>query len=170
MDNKNPLLLLMLFCSIILTSCSSSEEIVPEPNAKTEAVSSKAESTPKKSIEKDILNLINDYRTSNGLSKLNELSIITSQTSSHTEYMISKNRASHDNFYQRRDYLVKNAKANRVGENVAYGYTNAKSVVKAWLKSEGHRKNIEGDFNHFDITAKQNKNGKWYYTNIFIKK
>lgn len=169
MNNRHPLLLLMLFCSIILTSCSSSEEVLETPNAQTETAKSEIVNY-RKNIEKDILNLINDYRVSNGLSKLSELSIITTQTYNHTQYMISKNKASHDNFNKRKKFLVQNAKANKVGENVAYGYTTAKSVVKAWLKSESHRKNIEGDFNHFDITAEQNKNGKWYYTNIFIKK
>lgn len=160
----------MLFCSIILTSCSSSEEVLETPtNAQTETAKSEI-ANPRKDIEKDILNLINDYRTSNGLSKLSELSIITTQTDNHTQYMISKNKASHDNFNNRKKFLVQNAQASRVGENVAYGYTTAKSVVKAWIKSDSHRKNIEGDFNHFNITAEKNKNGRWYYTNIFIKK
>ena len=57
-----------------------------------------------------------------------------------------------------------------MSENVAYGFTNAESVVNAWLNSEGHRHVIEGDFTNFDISAEKDEEGKWYFTNIFIKK
>ena len=63
-----------------------------------------------------------------------------------------------------------NAGALNVGENVAYAYSSAQSVVNAWLNSPSHRSNIEGDFTDFDISAEQNEDGKWYYTNIFIKR
>jgi uncharacterized protein YkwD len=53
---------------------------------------------------------------------------------------------------------------------VAFGYTTAESLVKAWLKSEVHKATIEGDFTNFDISAEKGTDGKWYYTNIFIKK
>ena len=48
--------------------------------------------------------------------------------------------------------------------------SNAQSVVNAWLNSDGHRQNIEGDFTDFDISAEQNANGQWYFTNIFVKR
>ena len=69
-----------------------------------------------------------------------------------------------------KEYLSKNANAIGVGENVAYGYSTAESVVNAWIKSEGHKKNIEGDFTHFEVTAEKSSDDKWYFTNIFIKK
>lgn len=30
----------------------------------------------------------------------------------------------------------------RLGENIAYGYPTARSVVRAWMRSPGHRRNI----------------------------
>jgi uncharacterized protein YkwD len=84
--------------------------------------------------------------------------------------MIEHDNVSHDNFYQRKTYLVSNVGANKVSENVAYGFTSAESVVNAWLNSDGHRANIEGNYTDFDISAEQNSEGKWYYTNIFVKK
>lgn len=168
MNNKNPLMLLLILFSILtITSCSS-EEGAPVEALKERTVTSVK--TPLKSIETEILDLVNNHRTGKGLSKLRKLEIIRTQTHEHTDYMIANDTISHDNFLKRQVYLERNAKANRVGENVAYGYRSAKSVVKAWLKSESHRRNIEGDFNHFNITAKQSKNGKWYYTNIFVRK
>ena len=123
-----------------------------------------------KPIEADILDLINSYRVDNGFSSLNKLQTIKSQTSNHTNYMIEKDEVSHDFFYQRKEYLAENADAVKVGENVAYGYSTAEAVVNAWIKSNGHRENIEGDYTHFEVTAEKSANGKWYYTNIFVKK
>ena len=57
-----------------------------------------------------------------------------------------------------------------MSENVAYGFSSAESLVNAWLNSASHRENIEGDFTDFDISAEKNNEGKWYFTNIFIKR
>ncbi|GAA4281905.1 CAP domain-containing protein [Gaetbulibacter aestuarii] len=123
-----------------------------------------------KPIEVETLNLINEYRTSKGLSPLNNMNIIKSVAETHTDYMVEINQVNHDNFYERSAYLKENAGATNVSENVAYGYTSAQSLVNAWVNSDSHRANIEGDFTDFDISAEQNSEGKWYYTNIFIKK
>ena len=123
-----------------------------------------------KSIETQILELINNHRLSKGLNALQSMAIVKSTAHSHTDYMVDNQVVSHDNFFARSNYLKTNAGAQRVSENVAYGYTNAESVVRAWLNSDGHRETIIGDFTYFDISAEQDVNGKWYFTNIFIKK
>lgn len=123
-----------------------------------------------KSIEVQILELINNHRLSKGLNPLKGMTLIKSTAHSHTDYMVDTQKVSHDNFFARSNFLKHNAGAQRVSENVAYGFTKAQSVVNAWIKSEGHRENIEGDFTNFEISAEQDAEGKWYYTNIFIKK
>lgn len=123
-----------------------------------------------KTIEIEILELINAHRIDLGLNPLNNLSIIKSVAYTHTDYMVEINQVNHDNFFQRRNSLMQNAGAARVTENVAYGYSSAESVVNAWINSEGHRANLEGDFTDFDISAEQNEEGRWFFTNIFIKK
>ncbi|WP_062060504.1 CAP domain-containing protein [Aquimarina longa] len=123
-----------------------------------------------KSIELEILELINNYRNSIGLRILGTSDIVKSQAYSHTDYMIKQNQMSHDYFHRRKSYLIANTGANKVAENVGYGYSSAKSVVNAWIKSDSHRETIEGDYTDFDISVEQNKNGVLYYTNIFIKK
>ncbi len=123
-----------------------------------------------KTIETQILELINNHRLSLGLNPLGKMDLIKSQAYSHTEHMVIENQVSHDNFFQRSNFLKANAGAKFVSENVAYGYTKAESVVNAWLKSESHKENIEGDFTNFDVSAEQNSEGDWFYTNIFIRK
>jgi len=123
-----------------------------------------------KVIEIEILELINNHRLSIGLDVLNGMGTIKAQAYGHTDYMIDKSVISHDNFLQRKANLTNSEGASRVGENVAYAYSSSESVVNAWLNSEGHRNVIEGDYTDFDIFAKKDESGKYYYTNIFIKK
>ena len=123
-----------------------------------------------KLIELEILELINNYRIEMDLAPLANLSIIKSVAFTHTDYMVSVNQVNHNNFFQRKTSLVENASAIKVTENVAYAYSSAESVVKAWLNSPAHKANIEGDFTDFDISAEKNSEGKWYFTNIFIKR
>ncbi len=123
-----------------------------------------------KTIEIQILELINNHRLSLGLNPLEHMDIIKSQAYNHTEHMVVENQVSHDNFFERSNYLKANAGAKYVSENVAYGYTKAETVVNAWLNSASHRENIEGNFTDFDVSAEQNSEGRWFYTNIFINK
>ena len=159
---KLPLLALLA----VLTFSCSTDSI----DDKAEAITQNLVIPAPKPIEIEILELINNHRLSIGLNPLESMGLIKSQAYSHTDYMVDKNVVNHDNFYVRSNFLKQNAKAVKVSENVAYGYTSAQSVVNAWIKSESHRANIEGDFSDFDISAETNSEGKWYYTNIFIKK
>ncbi|WP_136480971.1 CAP domain-containing protein [Cognatitamlana onchidii] len=126
--------------------------------------------TQAKAIELEILNLINDHRRSLGLKALEDMSIVKSVAYSHTDYMVDNDVVSHDNFYTRSSFLKSNVGAKKVSENVAYGFGTAQGVVNAWIKSENHKANLEGDYTNFDISAEKNDNGRWYFTNIFIKK
>jgi uncharacterized protein YkwD len=44
----------------------------------------------------------------------------------------------------------------QVSENVAYNYQSNEGVLNAWLMSDGHKENIEGDYTHFGISIKTN--------------
>ena len=151
---------------LTLMSFSCSTDSIEED--KIDALTSYVPAT--KTIEIEILELINNYRIEKGLNTLGDMSKVKATAYSHTNYMRDKQEVSHDNFYQRSTSLKNNPGASKVGENVAYGYASAQSVVNAWLNSDGHREIIEGDFTNFDVSAEKDPAGKWYYTNIFIKK
>ena len=159
---KLPLLALLAILTFSCTTDSIDE--------KADALVENLVVPPTKAIETEILELVNNHRLSLGLNPLGDLEVVKSVAYSHTDYMVDKNEVSHDNFYTRSNYLKANAGAKKVSENVAYGYSSAESVVKAWIKSDGHRATIEGDFSNFNISAEKNDDGKWYYTNIYIKK
>lgn len=157
--------LLALFAVLTFSSCSTDSL-----DDKADELVLSLKNTEAKAIEIEILDLINDHRVSNGLSLLEDMSVVKSVAYSHTDYMVDNDVVSHDNFYTRSNYLKSNAGAKRVSENVAYGYGTAQGVVNAWIKSESHKANLEGDFTNFDISAEKNEDGRWYFTNIFIKK
>lgn len=147
------------------TSCSTDTAAEDQINSIEVPVAPQA-----KLIEIEIMELINAHRINEGLNPLNDHSTVKAVAYTHTDYMIEVNNVSHDNFFQRKQSLQVNANANIVSENVAYGFNSAESVVNAWLNSPSHKENIEGDYTDFDISAEQNNEGKWYFTNIFIKR
>jgi uncharacterized protein YkwD len=163
---KLPTLLPLTALFMLLTFSCSTDSIEED---KIEAIASTF--VPQtKAIEVEVLELINNHRINIGLSPLNGMTTIKAQAYGHTDYMIENDEVSHANFFQRKNNLINDAGALSVAENVAYAFTTPESVVNAWLNSEGHKNVIEGDYTNFDISAEKDENGKWYYTNIFIKK
>ncbi|MES2811464.1 MAG: CAP domain-containing protein [Bacteroidota bacterium] len=159
-------IIFLVFVSLTLFSCSKEEVASSEPKTSSQ-VNVKYNYT---SDELEVLNLINNYRASKGLNILEKIDYIATVSEGHDHYMISVGEISHNNFQDRYEALVTNLGAKTVSENVAYNYSTPQGVFKAWLASEGHRLNIEGDFTHFGISIRANAEGKKYYTNLFMKK
>ena len=148
-----------------LSSCSkdSIEEMEPaELNTEVPAVAYSG-------IEIEVLELVNAYRVQKGLPELQYLDPASIQAQLHNEHMMEKDEVCHHDFPSRYSALVNKANARTVSENVAYGYRTAEGAVNAWIKSEGHEKNMSGDFTHFGISVKQDEEGNFYYTNIFLR-
>ncbi len=122
--------------------------------------------------EVTILNLINKYRSSLGKTPLVMNEIISTASYDHSLRMAQgKIPFGHAGFDDRIGKLLKQlAPANSGSENVAFSPKGAGSVVHNWLNSDGHRENIEGDYNYAGVGIAQAKNGYKYYTVIFIKK
>ena len=117
-----------------------------------------------------ILDVINLYRNSVDLNTIAlDLSYASASAVDHTLYMINENRVSHDNFYERSLALMQSPGVSVVAENVARGYTSAEDVVKAWLSSPAHKKNIEGDYSHMGMGIIQNEEGIYYFTQLFYR-
>lgn len=159
---------------ILVVFASCSKESIEE----TELLSGKAQvefyenvHTNITQIEGDILYYINDHREKNGLQRLEKDFTVQKYTDSHTEYMISKGKISHDLWDARVKSLLSETNGYGAGENVAYGYNTGLQAVIGWLGSEGHLKNIENpEFTHTAVTAKLDKDGNYYFTQIFLKK
>ena len=158
-------ILLLVLLSISLVSCSK-EEMASDENNNTPVNVTYAYSQE----ELQLFNIINDYRASKGLNRLDKIDYMSVKSEEHDHYMISKGGVSHDYFQDRYEALVKNLGAVNVSENVAYNYSTPQGVFNAWLNSAGHKANIEGDFTHIGIATRTNSEGKKFYTNLFMKK
>lgn len=55
-----------------------------------------------------------------------------------------------------------------IAENIAWNYA-PENVVKGWMDSSGHRRNILGNFTHIGVACSMNEDGEPYYTQVFGK-
>jgi uncharacterized protein YkwD len=156
--------LMAIVCHLCFTSCA-----IDDINSDIDTIEIPI-APQAKQIEIEIMELINAHRINQNLNALNNHDTVKAVAFTHTDYMIEVDNVSHDNFFERKQSLQVNANADIVSENVAYGFSSAESVVNAWLNSPSHKDNIEGDFTDFDISAEQNNEGQWFFTNIFIKR
>jgi uncharacterized protein YkwD len=118
-----------------------------------------------------IMNEVNRYRASLGLP-----SLVMNETISNSAYEHSLKMAQgsvpfgHAGFDKRMKALMSQIAASGAAENVAFSPKGPHSVVHNWLNSDGHRENIEGDYNYAGVGIAVAKNGYKYYTIIFVKK
>jgi uncharacterized protein YkwD len=164
----NSKLLRLPFLVVILSfmySCSTEDSNASE--SQSPSIVLNYEYSP---LELETMALINNYRVSIGLNALDKINHVSYKSEEHNKYMIANNVVNHDDFVARSENIIKVLGAKSVSENIAYNYNSAKGALDAWLKSEGHKQNIEGNFTHFGIAIRENPaTGKKYYTNIFVK-
>ena len=165
---KRILLRAMLPLAFMFTLISCSPDSAEETTAPQAELVQNYDYQPN---ELELADLINEYRVSKGLSVLKIVNHISYKSEEHNEYMIEKNVVNHDLFSERSQNIIQVLGAVKVNENIAYNFSTPNSALNAWLKSSGHKANIEGSFTHFGVSIKVNPtNGNKYYTNIFIKK
>lgn len=136
------------------------------------SVAAEATAADIKALQHDILSLVNKHRASLGLNALHMNDMASAEATKHSADM-AKGRMGfgHGGFSQRMQSLNKQLGGLRAtAENVAYGKINAEEVMDMWLKSSGHRKNIEGNFSMMGIGIAQSKDGYLYFTQIFMLK
>jgi uncharacterized protein YkwD len=124
------------------------------------------------SIDSEILEHVNRYRQAKGLKPLVMETAISEEATNHSRAMANR-RASfgHDGFESRVKKIAQKLGGLRASaENVAYGHLDAKEVVNNWLKSPGHRKNIEGKYTITGIGVVKAKDGTLFFTQIFASK
>lgn len=124
-------------------------------------------------VEARVQLLINQHRADKGLAPLTLSDVITTQARQHSRNMADGTTPfSHDGFQERVDAIKKQINIGAAGENVAMnsGYTDpARTAFDGWIKSDGHRANIEGDYNLTGIGVSQSSTGAYYLTQIFAK-
>lgn len=95
--------------------------------------------------EKRVVELVNEIRVENGLSKLTLNSELSAVARLKSQDMKDKNYFSHTSptygspFDMMKQFGISYKTA---GENIAYGYVTPEAVVDGWMNSPGHRANI----------------------------
>ena len=105
--------------------------------------------TNRADLAAQVVSLINQYRASMGLSQLAVSSTLTASSTWKSLHMAAYGYFAHDDpappvarsAYQRAKDC--GFAGTYWGENIAWGYTTAQSVVNGWLGSSGHKANIE---------------------------
>jgi uncharacterized protein YkwD len=168
------IVLISLGLLAILPNCT---QLTPTQSLSPNPMNTNLASSSIIDLEKAVNQQINQYRLSKKLPPLSINPRITQQARIHSENMASgKVKFSHDGFEGRAKAILSEGSANAipyqsVAENVAYnmGYTDpVRNAVEGWIKSDGHRKNMEGQFNLTGIGIAKNAKGEYYFTQIFV--
>lgn len=105
----------------------------------------------------------NAKRDNNGLDPLTRNACLKTMARKQARRMARKGQM----FHQRLGRVQDRCDVGWAGENVAYGFGTGKAVVKAWIKSPGHRENIlRPQFESMGIAAVR-RNGVWWVAQVF---
>jgi len=115
--------------------------------------------------------LVNAERQKNGLNTLKGNNEVTGLARAKSQDMVDNNYFSHQSpTYGSPFDMLKSAGVSYMyaGENIAINQT-ADGAFKAWMNSEGHRKNIlNPNFTELGVGIATKGNGSYVYTQLFI--
>jgi uncharacterized protein YkwD len=159
-------------CALLLAGCESTapSEIT---NGTPAATAPAPPATPASPTVTAIVDLTNQERTRQGLSVLRSEVRLGEAARLQVEQMIRAARLDHvlaDAQYPRPEDRLAAAGYTwqAYGENLAFGYPDARSVVQGWMDSPGHRANILGtSFTEIGVATGVDQNGRPYYAQMF---
>ena len=128
---------------------------------------------PGRAFELEVVRLVNVERAKSGLKPLTENWELSRVARYKSNDMKDKGYFSHTSptygspFDMMKSFGIRYSYA---GENIAYGQRTAAEVMKGWMNSEGHRKNIMSpNFTQIGVGYAVNSKGTPYWTQMFIK-
>ncbi len=106
-------------------------------------------------FEEEVLRLVNDIRRRAGLSALRATSRLMDSALEHTKFMARRRRLQHTTA--------------SVAENIAFGQSSPAEVVRSWMKSSGHRRNIlNPNYKVTGVAAVADASGRLYWGQQFL--
>ncbi|MEG5044929.1 CAP domain-containing protein [Microcoleus sp. B4-C1] len=162
---------LISICLGLLTILPKCDTFIPTRSLPQTPMNTNVASSAITDLEKAVNQQINQYRASKKLPPLSVDPRITQIARIHSEDMAKgKVSFSHDGFEGRAKAIT--IPYQSVAENLAYnmGYSDpVRNAVEGWIKSDGHRKNMEGQFNVTGIGVAKNAKGEYYFTQLFVR-
>ncbi|WP_143953266.1 CAP domain-containing protein [Robertkochia solimangrovi] len=155
---------LSLMTLLVMFSCSNEEAEIYE-------VTEEEVYAEFPEMGKDVMILTNEYRSeSYDLNTLEFSQEAYDMALAQCIYMADSKKLEHANFSNRASKLASKVDADAVAENIAAYYTSAEDTFVGWTLSEGHNKNLLGDFTHAAVAVISNSKGEYFYTQVFFKK
>ncbi|MEG4351127.1 CAP domain-containing protein [Microcoleus sp. LAD1_D3] len=155
----------------LLTILPKCDTFIPTRSLPQTPMNTNVASSAITDLEKAVNQQINQYRASKKLPPLSIDPRISQVARIHSEDMAKgKVSFSHDGFEGRAKAIT--VPYQSVAENLAYnfGYNDpVRNAVEGWIKSDGHRKNMEGQFNVTGIGVAKNAKGEYYFTQLFVR-
>ena len=149
------------------------DQIADSPPSPSEAPEGESTS-PYADLEQAIHAEVNEYRAKQGLPPLTLDREISEIAREHSQDMAAGQvEFGHGGFEQRVQAIARVIPYRRAAENVAYnqGYQDPGSqAVEGWINSPGHRVNMEGSFDLTGIGVVRTSDGKYYFTQMFIRR
>ncbi len=146
---------------------------VEEPVEPQAAESQNPVASPSGSYEKQVIDLVNQERSKNGLQPLKENPELSNVAEAKAIDMRDNNYFSHTSpvygspFDMMKQFGIKYTSA---GENIAAGQRTPQEVMNGWMNSEGHRANIlNSNFTEIGVGYVTDSNGKTYWVQHFIR-
>ena len=158
----------VITAAIGFSMCSKSSAVEEETRFVESLGEEKAIIDPAK-LEEELITLVNNHRTAIGESTLQLSPSSYTHAKGHNDYMISKNKLSHDNFDARASKIALEIDAVEISENVARYYSSAEKTLDGWLNSSSHKTTLEGNFTHTTLSVQLDKEGRPYFTQIFMR-
>ncbi|NOT53407.1 MAG: CAP domain-containing protein [Deltaproteobacteria bacterium] len=133
-----------------------------------------ANETSLTALEREVHALVNEHRQDLGLRPLAYDGEIARHARRHSQEMAGgRGSVDHDGAEERRAALSRRMEFNGFAENVAMNNSatsrTAEVTVRGWLKSAGHRRNMEGDFTLTGIGVARSDTGSYFFTQIFLR-
>jgi uncharacterized protein YkwD len=132
-----------------------------------------AEPEQVRSLERQVLDLVNEYRDQQGLPRLKSEPAIAEIARGHSRDMAARGAISHQGFEDRFKALQEAVKAFRAAaENVAMNQGHddpAEQAVSGWQDSDGHRKNIVGDYGSTGVGVVRDADGAVWITQLYVR-
>ncbi len=130
--------------------------------------------TTAQSFEEQVVKLVNEERAKVGVKPLKSNWEVARVARYKSQDMIDKNYFSHTSpTYGSPFTMLKNfgISYKTAGENIAAGQATPEAVVKSWMNSEGHRKNIlSSSFTEIGVGYVKGGSYGHYWTQMFISK
>lgn len=131
------------------------------------------EASPLKSLEQQVIQLVNKERVARGLAPLKEHWELSRVARYKSQDMINKNYFGHTSPTYGTPFKMMESfglRFSAAGENIAYGQRTPQEVMNAWMNSPGHRANIlSASYTHIGVGAAKKSNGTLYWTQMFMK-